>query len=77
MLVLTRRVGEQLVIAGNIRVTVVSVHGERVRIGITAPRSINVAREEVLARQAAAAQSSEPAPVMVAPQAMPAAVACR
>lgn len=53
MLVLTRRVGEQLVIAGNIRVTVVSIHGERVRIGITAPRSVNVAREEILTRQAA------------------------
>jgi Global regulator protein family len=36
MLVLTRRVGEEIVIAGEIRITVVSVRGDRVRIGIEA-----------------------------------------
>ena len=49
MLVLTRRIGEEIVIAGNIRVTVVAVNGQRVRLGITAPSSVPVARLELLA----------------------------
>ena len=58
MLVLTRRVGEEIVIAGEIRITVVSVRGDRVRIGIEAPRSISVERHEVYARRMA--QLGEP-----------------
>jgi carbon storage regulator len=49
MLVLTRRVGEEIVIAGNIRVTLVAVKGQNVRLGITAPASVPVARLELLA----------------------------
>jgi carbon storage regulator len=49
MLVLTRRIGEEIVIAGNIRVTVLAVNGQKVRLGITAPSSIPVARLELLA----------------------------
>jgi carbon storage regulator len=49
MLVLTRRIGEEIVIAGNIRVTVVAVNGQKVRLGITAPSSVPVARLELLA----------------------------
>ena len=52
MLVLTRREGEEIVIAGNIRVTVVSVEGGRVRLGISAPASVPIHRKEVLARAA-------------------------
>lgn len=48
MLVLTRRIGEEIVIAGNIRVTVIAVNGNRVRVGITAPASVPVARLELL-----------------------------
>jgi len=55
MLVLTRRVGEEIVIADEIRITVVSVRGDRVRIGIDAPRDISVERHEVHARRLAAA----------------------
>ena len=51
MLVLTRRPGEQIVIDGNIRVTVVSVKGDRVRIGIEAPPTVLVDREEIHARR--------------------------
>ncbi|HEV3144210.1 MAG TPA: carbon storage regulator CsrA [Gemmataceae bacterium] len=47
MLVLTRRIGEEIVIAGNIRVKVVSVHGNRVRLGIVAPQEVTVHREEI------------------------------
>ena len=54
MLVLSRRVGEEIVIAGNIRVTVVSVEGGKVRLGVTAPASVPVHRKEVLDRGAPA-----------------------
>lgn len=50
MLVLTRRIGEEIVIARDIRVTVVAVNGQRVRLGITAPPSVAVARKELLQR---------------------------
>jgi len=51
MLVLTRRLGEEIVIADNIHVTVLSVQGDRVRLGITAPRSVSVDRQEVRERR--------------------------
>lgn len=51
MLVLTRRPGEQIVIDNNIRLTVVSVKGDRVRIGIEAPPTVLVDREEIHARR--------------------------
>ncbi len=47
MLVLTRRPGEEIVIDGNIRLTVVSVRGDRIRLGITAPPSVVVDRQEI------------------------------
>lgn len=47
MLVLTRRPGQEIVIDGNIRITVVSVKGDRVRIGIEAPPSVVVDRQEI------------------------------
>jgi carbon storage regulator len=51
MLVLSRHVGEEIVIDGNIRVSVVSMQGDRVRIAITAPPEIVVDRQEVHARR--------------------------
>ena len=50
MLVLTRRINERIVIGDDIVVTVLEVHGEQVRLGIDAPRSVKVFREEVLQR---------------------------
>lgn len=50
MLVLTRRIGESVVIRDDIEVTVVSVQGNRVRLGIRAPADVKVAREEVRER---------------------------
>jgi carbon storage regulator len=47
MLILTRRVGEPLMIGSNVAVTVVGVKGGQVRIGINAPKSIPVHREEL------------------------------
>lgn len=48
MLVLSRRVGERLVIGGDIVVTVIEVRSDGVRLGIDAPRSVRVHRAEVL-----------------------------
>lgn len=47
MLVLSRRPGQELVIDGNIRVTIVEVDGGRVRIGVDAPADVSVDRREV------------------------------
>ncbi len=47
MLVLSRKIQESIVIAGEIRVTVISVVGNKVRLAIDAPRDIRVDREEV------------------------------
>ena len=53
MLILTRKVGQRIVIAGGIEITVVEVRGEQVRLGITAPRSVAVHRKELLEQVAA------------------------
>ena len=50
VLILTRRVGEKLVIGENVTVTVLGVKGNQVRIGIDAPRDVTVHREEVYER---------------------------
>jgi len=52
MLVLTRRVGEEIVINGNIKVIVTAVKGDKVRLGIIAPPSVPVDRKEVHERRA-------------------------
>ena len=50
MMVLSGKVGEKIVIAGDICVTVVAIQGNRVRLGITAPTSTRVDRQEVRQR---------------------------
>lgn len=47
MLILTRKEGESIVIAGSIRITVLDARGDQVRIGIEAPRNVTVHREEI------------------------------
>ena len=50
MLILTRRVGESLMIGDEINVTVLSIRGNQVRIGVNAPKNVSVHREEIYER---------------------------
>jgi carbon storage regulator len=50
MLILTRRVGESLMIGTEVTVTVVAVKGNQVRLGVSAPKDVAVHREEVYDR---------------------------
>jgi carbon storage regulator len=50
MLILTRRVGETLIVGDNVSVTVLGVKGNQVRIGVNAPKDVSVHREEIYQR---------------------------
>lgn len=56
MLLLTRRVGETIMIGDTIQVTVCGINGMQVRLGITAPKDVPVHREEIAQRIAAEQQ---------------------
>jgi len=50
MLILTRRVGETLVVGDDVTVTVLGVKGNQVRLGVNAPKDVTVHREEIYQR---------------------------
>ena len=58
MLVLTRKIGEQIVINGDICVTIVDIQRDRVRLGIAAPRETVVDRREIHERRIAQLRAS-------------------
>ena len=60
MLILTRRVGETLMIGDEVTVTVLGVKGNQVRIGVNAPKDVSVHREEIYMRKQA--EKSNPNP---------------
>lgn len=57
MLVLTRKSNQSIVIGGDIIVTVLEVRGDQIRLGITAPRDVDVHRQEVWVARTGAANS--------------------
>ena len=64
MLILTRRVGETLMIGDSVTVTILGVKGNQVRVGITAPKDVAVHREEIfqrIGREAAGQGGEKPA----------------
>ena len=62
MLILTRRVGESVMIGDEVTVTVLGVKGNQVRIGVTAPKSVSVHRQEIYERIRAEQADGEEAP---------------
>ncbi len=60
MLVLSRKLGESIMIGDNIKITVLATTGNRVRLGIAAPRDVNIVRKELLEKAASLFASSDP-----------------
>lgn len=52
MLVLSRKLGEAVLIGEHVRITIISIRGGRVQLGIEAPPQVQVRREEIVARPA-------------------------
>jgi carbon storage regulator len=67
MLVLSRRIGEEIVIGEQIRVVVMSVQKDRVRLGICAPGSLRVDRQEVHERRTIERRTGRPEVEKVVP----------
>ena len=68
MLILSRKIGEKIMIGDDISVSIIEVRGDQVRIGVDAPKSVKVFRQEVfdaiLAENKAAAESASVLPIL-------------
>ena len=60
MLILTRRIGETLIIGDDVNITVLGVKGNQVRLGINAPKDVSVHREEIYLRIQQEKEGSSP-----------------
>lgn len=67
MLILTRRIGEAIQIGNDTTVVVLGVNGHQVRLGVEAPKSVAVDREEIAIRKAGGAPKSAAEPVATEP----------
>ncbi len=65
MLILTRRIGESIIVGDDITFTVLGVKGNQVRVGVNAPKSVSVHREEIYQRIQHEKSSDEPVNVDV------------
>ena len=61
MLLLTRKIGESIIIDGGIKITVADIQGNQIRIGIDAPKEVKVYREEIFEKMQAEADSDKDA----------------
>jgi carbon storage regulator len=68
MLVLSRRVGEEIVIGDDIRLRVVSIQGNHIRLAFIAPRHVPIHREELLRRERPSPRLPEPDAVVGSPR---------
>ncbi len=68
MLVLSRKKNESIIINDNITVTVIEIRGDKVRLGIEAPKDVTVHRREVYEAIQNQARATDPAPRLVAPR---------
>lgn len=60
MLVLSRKIGERIVINDNVTVEVLQIIGNRVRLGVTAPSGVPILREELLAGSKQSGEAKDP-----------------
>jgi carbon storage regulator len=67
MLILTRRVGETIVIGDDVIITVLGIKGNQVRIGINAPKDVSVHREEIYQRIQQEKNTAAPAATAIIP----------
>lgn len=62
MLVLTRKLNQKIIIGNDVRITVVGIRGNHVRLGIEAPPEVSVLRDELIRMNEPAPSGSEPIP---------------